>query len=301
MDDMAARTEDDTFAPDARWATLAKIALDNAIDGILIHTTGGEVVFFNEAAARNLGFTPDEFAKLPPWSFAGEFTLDELQERVERIKRAGKLVFPSPRTLPDGTRATIEVHARWVETEFGPLIVSVSHDITEQADAYRRLQHLAFHDALTDVSNRARFDARLEEAIAEQARNGIEFGIVYMDMDGFKDINDTDGHSTGDLVLRALAQRLRHSVRASDTVARFGGDEFVAIIRNVANLDSLRSIADKLCDRVAEPLAIEDREYVVHASCGCALYDPKTDTAHSVVMRADIDMYERRKAARTLE
>lgn len=289
--------ESDTLATSAldvhssQWMELALMALNNTLDTIVIHNDRGEVLYFNEPAARNLGLTVEEFASLPRWGFGGEFTDEQRQLRLRQIREEGESIFFSKRPSPDGGHATFEVHTNWVETDFGPVIVAVSHDVTERVKAQEELRHLAFHDALTGLANRARFNERLASAIESSASRGQGFGLLYLDVNELKTINDRFGHFVGDELLRQLGARLKTGVRADDTVARLGGDEFAVILPDVTLGETLRDIGGEMTERLSETLTIEGHAIWPSVSVGVAVFDPSSDDADSLVSRADGEMY----------
>jgi diguanylate cyclase (GGDEF)-like protein/PAS domain S-box-containing protein len=270
---------------------LAELALDNSLDSILIHDTSGRLVFFNDAAAEHMGLTADEFAKLGPWEFSGDQTDEERSLRMLAIEQAGELTFISSRMLQNGTRVIMEVHSRWVQTDDGPVVVSVSHDATERLSAQQALEHLAFHDPLTGLANRALFDDRLDVAIAGARRHGDILGVAFIDVDDFKDINDGFGHEVGDRVLVSLAERLVRAARAEDTVARLGGDEFVVIFPRLKSSADLTGIAGKYHRLLSKPVRVSGKLVPVSASIGLAMFDSEKDDARSLLIRADVAMY----------
>lgn len=276
---------------------IARLALDNSLDSIIIHDTEGRLVYFNEAAAALLGYTPEEFGRLEPWGFAGSATAQERAARMAEIQAAGEMTFFSEGRLKNGERWVAEVRSRWVEDVCGPLVVSVSHDVTDRVTARETLEHLAFHDPLTGLANRALFDDRLEVAIAGATRHGNLLGIAFIDLDGFKTVNDTLGHDVGDQVLITLARRLERTARAEDTVARFGGDEFVIIFPRLASEGALDAVAEKLRARLKEPLTVGAERIELSGSVGLALFDPSADNARTLLMRADVSMYEAKRRA----
>jgi diguanylate cyclase (GGDEF)-like protein/PAS domain S-box-containing protein len=270
---------------------LAELALDNSLDSILIHDTSGHLIFFNDAAAAAMGLSSEEFAKLGPWEFAGEDTDEGRSLRMLAIQQAGDLTFHSHSTRPDGTRAIAEVHSRWVETDDGPIVVSVSHDATERLTAREALEHMAFHDPLTGLANRALFDDRLDIAIAAARRHGNILGVAFIDVDDFKEINDSFGHDVGDRVLVALAERLSRASRADDTVARLGGDELAVIFPRLSSAADLTGIAGKYHRLLSKPVRVSGKRVAVSASIGLSLFDPEKDDARSLLIRADVAMY----------
>lgn len=274
---------------------IAQLALDNSLDSILIHDLDGRLVFFNDAAAHTLGYTPEEFAKLGPWEFAGDYSPEERRARMDAIRGAGELTFYSNGRQRNGRRWTAEVRSRWVETAEGPLVVSVSHDVTERVAASEALEHIAFHDQLTGLANRALLTDRLEVAIAAAKRHGHELGIAFIDLDGFKGVNDSLGHEVGDQLLVAFARRLERAVREEDTVARLGGDEFVVLFPRLTSAEDLASLGKQLRERIAGPVTVNGKRMRVAGSLGLALLDRDSDDAKSLLMRADMSMYEAKR------
>lgn len=274
---------------------LLKLAVSGAFDPVIIHHPDGTLLWANESASSSAGMTAKEFAELPPWGWSREPA--EMRERhVAELRATGKSEFLSHDTGPDGDGSIVEVSARWVETDEGPIIVSVTRDVTEKLRAEEMLREMAFHDPLTGLANRALLDDRLKLAIANAERHGDLLGVVFLDMDDFKPVNDTYGHDVGDRVLKVIAERLANQVRHEDTVARMGGDEFLVLLPRVSEPDALQGIAEKLVALVSRPIELDGHTLEVTPTCGYALYDRARDDAHSLVMRADIAMYQGRRA-----
>jgi len=281
---------------------LARLALASTHDGIIMHRLDGTLVLFNEAAATNLGYTPEQFAALPPFGWTPPMSEEKVAKIISATRQPGGHIFKSSRRLPDGRDLSQEIHARFIDTEDGGLIVSVTHDITHRVQAEQLLRDLAYHDSLTGLANRAKFDERLDSAISAAQRHEDLLGIVFVDLDDFKDVNDTYGHETGDSVLIALAHRLEGAVRNEDTVARLGGDEFVVILPRLDRATDLERVASKLRAAIAKPLSIGMAELNLTAATGVSLFNPKSDDARSLLVRADIAMYEtKRRSQRVLK
>ena len=171
-----------------------------------------------------------------------------------------------------------------------------------QLDQYSRaLESLALHDALTGLPNRRLLFDRLELAIAHAHRNKSSMAVLYLDLDGFKQINDTLGHDAGDALLAMVANRLVSAVRQEDTVARLSGDEFVIALwemNHPDHADHAGTLAAKLIRALAEPYRIQGREVNVTASIGVALYPPCGETAETLMKRADMALYEAKRTGR---
>src|SRR5204863_1676136 len=154
---------------------------------------------------------------------------------------------------------------RWVRG-----VVLNARDVTERIKLEAQLTHQAFHDSLTGLPNRALFRDRLDQAIARARRSREHMAVLLVDLDGFKQVNDSLGHDAGDQLLREVAQRFEQAVRASDTVARFGGDEFALLLESVNEREAV-ALAQRLLDGVAAPVAITGREVSLGASIGIVL------------------------------
>ncbi|MBI5231626.1 MAG: diguanylate cyclase [Coriobacteriales bacterium] len=276
---------------------LARLALDAAWDGVIMHTPEGEMVYFNTAAASSLGYTHDEFEALGPWAWMKNTDPRVRIQRMEELQRTGELSFISHGEHKDGTEMFLDVHARWLNTPSGPLIVSVSRDVTDKMQAQEMLREMAFHDPLTGLANRALLDDRLEVAIGEASRHGDLLGIAYLDIDDFKPVNDSFGHDVGDQVLETIGRRLGNLVRDHDTVARMGGDEFVAVFTRLSSEAGLERAASKLLRAIRQPIEVEGVRVLLTASCGLAMFDPAEDDERSLLMKADLAMYEAKRSA----
>lgn len=174
--------------------------------------------------------------------------------------------------------------------------VSTSTDITEHKRVEARMLHLAQHDPLTDLPNRLLFQDRLQQAMARSTRTGSPVAVIVMDLDGFKTINDTEGHRVGDEALKALARRLRFGLRESDTVARIGGDEFALVLPDLTASTAAVRIGEKLLANVETPLKVEDRYLDLRVSLGIAMFPSDADSAGMLMQYADLAMYRAKRA-----
>lgn len=172
------------------------------------------------------------------------------------------------------------------------MIISVLEDDREAALlAASQVEHIAYHDPLTGLPNRSLFFDRLVVALAQSNRHQYKLAVLFLDLDRFKQINDSLGHSTGDNLLKIAADRLRRCVREEDTVARFGGDEFVVLIHIIARAEDAGKIARKILDALGAPFQLGDRELVVSTSVGITVYPSDGADAETLVKNADTAMY----------
>ena len=176
--------------------------------------------------------------------------------------------------------------------------VSAAIDITARKGAEEQIRKMAHFDALTNLPNRVLLMDRLEHAIAMSARNQTHTGVIFIDLDHFKSINDTLGHHVGDLLLRQVADRLREDVREVDTVSRLGGDEFLIIVPELRQVDDARHISRKLLQSLSEPYVITGQKLEVTPSIGVSVF-PDDGTEPSALIRlADQAMYQAKQEGR---
>jgi diguanylate cyclase (GGDEF)-like protein len=175
-------------------------------------------------------------------------------------------------------------------------VVLNARDVTERIKLEEQLTHQAFHDNLTGLANRALFRDRLDHALARAARSDHQVAVLLVDLDGFKQVNDSLGHDAGDELLREVARRLEKVVRASDTVARFGGDEFALLLEDVTERETV-ALAQRMLERLAEPIAIADRDVALGASIGVVVR-PGGASSEELVRDADVAMYAAKDGGR---
>jgi diguanylate cyclase (GGDEF)-like protein/PAS domain S-box-containing protein len=177
-------------------------------------------------------------------------------------------------------------------------VVVVIRDITERKQTEEKIRQMAYHDSLTGLPNRKLFSDRLNIALVQAQRNQKKVGIAMLDLDNFKDVNDTLGHDIGDLTLKATAERLHANLRKGDTIARFGGDEFVLILPNLETIEDAIQVVQKIVDSFCKPFLMDTHQLVVTTSIGIAVY-PDDGTDDDILLRnADIAMYQAKQAGR---
>ncbi len=159
--------------------------------------------------------------------------------------------------------------------------------------------YLATHDALTGLPNRTLFADRLKTAISRSIRNSKSFALIYLDLDGFKPINDTMGHIAGDKVFHSVAQRMKNGLRQTDTVCRIGGDEFAIILEGIARDEDVEKVIIKIHSYISLPLDIDNKQVSVGASFGVAFYPEDTQDIDQLMSFADISMYRAKEKRNT--
>ncbi|GGX60987.1 putative bifunctional diguanylate cyclase/phosphodiesterase [Saccharospirillum salsuginis] len=276
--------------------------IDNLPHMIYVKDSSGRLVLVNKTFARAFQLDVDELT--------GEHQtviLDHYEEKSrELIVEADNKVLADQESLfipefewvdPAGNYTAMELRILPLEFRGEPAILSVGVDITERKRNQARMQHMAYHDPLTDLPNRHLFLDRLDQSLRRAIRSGQLGALVFVDLDNFKNINDSLGHSAGDTLLRQAAGRLREVVRSEDTVARLGGDEFVICMSDLgSDPDEVTLLAnqrtEELHHTLSEPFFISGHRLLVTASLGVALF-PDGDTSASELLRnADTAMYQ---------
>jgi diguanylate cyclase (GGDEF)-like protein len=172
-------------------------------------------------------------------------------------------------------------------------ILVIAYDITKQIEQQKKLDQMAHYDALTNLPNRVTLTERIEKAMAQTIRRKELIAIAYIDLDGFKEVNDTYGHTVGDSLLKILAVKMTHLMRKGDTVARVGGDEFVAILLDFSDKEMVNSFLNRFLETIAEPLKIDGLEVKISASIGVTFYpQAKEMSSEQLINEADQAMYQ---------
>ncbi len=201
---------------------------------------------------------------------------------------------------PDGSEIAVDHTASPIHDAGGGVIgvVLVAHDVTAARNQADTLARLALYDSLTGLPNRMLLADRLEHALHSSRRSGLMTALLFIDLDRFKTVNDSDGHAVGDLLLQQVAQRLLGCVRNTDTVSRHGGDEFVVLLPDVHSVQDAEMCASKIIAAVNQPFEIEGRDHVIGASIGIAAQESFHEDAATLIKHADAAMYHAKSAGR---
>lgn len=260
------------------------------------------IVEANFAAANFYGY-PREMMRGMPVNRINAQPESEISPQRELAIRGGKSSFVFNHRLADGSIRIVEVQISTINYKGRKLFFSIVHDNTERKRAEELIHKLAFHDALTELPNRRLLNDRLSQAMAASKRSGSYAALMLIDLDSFKPLNDKYGHAFGDRVLVAFAKRLKSSMREIDTLARFGGDEFVVILGQLAedrddSFLQVQAVAEKIRIKMAEPYVLEideggrgSVEYACTTSIGAVIFHGCEIAAEVIFRRADEAMY----------
>lgn len=260
---------------------------------IVIHSAG-RIRYANRAALTLMGATdPGQILGMPTLSFVHPSSHNQVRVRVKQTETAeGTETEPAEHKLVrlDGQVIDVEVAGMSISYDDSLATLAVLRDITEQKHAAEQLKHQALHDALTGLPNRTLLRDRLQQAILSAQRYSAPLALLLMDLNRFKEVNDTFGHHYGDLLLQQLGARLQRVLRASDTVARLGGDEF-AIILPATDAAGAAQAIPRVQAALREPLVVEGQTLEVGASIGIALYPQHGEDDATLLRHADVAMY----------
>jgi diguanylate cyclase (GGDEF)-like protein/PAS domain S-box-containing protein len=287
----------------ARRADRLAQVLDASSDLVVLATPAGAVTYANDAAAARLEIRiePPEWGNSFLWDLLDRSSRDIYYDVVEPAIREvgvwrGDLTFIDRGGQPMPVSALLLAHT----DELGRVdsISAVARDIGDLKDVENRLRHLATHDNLTGLPNRTLLYDRLDQALARFHRLGHGVALFYCDLDRFKPVNDEQGHSAGDAVLREIARRIGGVVRATDTAARVGGDEFVVLVEGVDDVGLLRTMATRLIESISRPVALGDITARVGVSIGLVRAADGRDDVDTLMKLADRAMYRAKAAGR---
>lgn len=268
--------------------------------GVYRTTVDGRIVDCNDACARIFGYeTGKELLGLG----AADVYFDpaERREMIGRLKEQGIITnLEHAFRRRDGSTVWALENITYIagSDDASSILEGTIIDISERKQAEQEIVHQAHHDALTSLPNRVLFRDRLSLTLSHSKRNQLFMAVLFIDVDHFKLINDTLGHTVGDLMLKSVAERLREGLRDEDTVARVGGDEFTILIPEIAAPDHADRIARKLLDRIATPFVIQGQELFITASIGIAIYPNDGITPEALLKNADAAMYRAKELGR---
>ncbi|MGA9859655.1 MAG: EAL domain-containing protein [Solirubrobacteraceae bacterium] len=276
---------------EARFSTLVQ----NSTDLITVLGADYTILYQSPSIERVLGYTAEEVTGT---SFQSLLHPDE-RDRLLRRLTDGAAATGRPEVIEtllrhkDGGLRNFEIlHTDLLADGTVGGIVLNGRDVSERKAFEEQLAHQAFHDPVTHLANRALFNERVRHAVARTLREGIGMAVLFIDLDDFKTVNDSLGHAAGDRVLLEVAQRISTSIRAADTAARFGGDEFAVLLEDVSELQHAAETAERLLEALAAPLQLEHNDLTIRASLGISVAEAGTVTdADELIRNADAAMY----------
>jgi len=270
-------------------------AVEQSPVSVIITDPRGVIQYVNPKFTRLMGYTPEEAVGQTPRIIKGGFLTREFyQEMWDTINAGQEWHGLFHNRTKDGRLVWELASISPILDETGAIthFVGVKEDMTTLKELQDQMAHLAHHDQLTGLPNRFLFHDRLAQALASARRRGVGFALLYLDLDGFKPVNDQFGHEAGDALLIAVGDRLLRCVRAADTVARMGGDEFTVLLPEIDEPAHIRRVVELIMRSLEEPFAVGEGECRIGLSIGIARYPQDGDTSDGLLSRADTAMYE---------
>jgi diguanylate cyclase (GGDEF)-like protein/PAS domain S-box-containing protein len=276
--------------------------IENIEDGYCETDLVGNFTFFNDSMRRIMGYEAEEMMGMNYRQYSDTENAHKAYLVFNDIHRTGIAVerFECEITRKDGARRTVEMSASLIRNAEGRPVGfrGVVRDTTDRKVAEEAIREMAYHDPLTGLPNRQLFTDRLEMALARADREGTKFAVLMMDLDRFKEINDSLGHTAGDDLLVAAGARLKGLFRRLDTVSRFGGDEFVILLHEVRGDEETLLICQKVVEALREPFHCGEHVMEISTSVGAAMYPAHGTDMHTLLRNADVAMYKAKRAGR---
>jgi diguanylate cyclase (GGDEF)-like protein/PAS domain S-box-containing protein len=279
----------------------------NSSLGHILETSLNEIYMFeprslrflsvNQAARDNLGYSMKELRHITPVDIKPQFTEKQFRKMIEPLLNGTEqlLQFETVHQRKDGTSYPVEVNLQLSSSGSDRVVVAIILDITEHHNSQQRLDHMAHHDALTNLPNRFLFSDRLTHALQHCERDGRSLALMFLDLDGFKKINDSLGHPAGDDLLQQVAGRLLAASRKGDTVARLGGDEFTIVLEDLDSTMIVPETAQRILKTLDRPFDVSGREVFLGASIGISMYPQDGHDVTALMKYADVAMFQAKK------
>ena len=254
----------------------------------------------NQSVLDNTRYSEAELEKITPLDLATEFEEDLFSRFLEQLKsgKQSEIVFESVHRRKDGSMYPVDIKLQISHDQAPPCYVAIVQDISERKRAEEQIRRQASTDALTGLPNRTVFFDHMTLAKAGATRNGNIFAVLFLDLDRFKDVNDSLGHLIGDQLLKMVGERLKSCVRQVDTVARFGGDEFTIILPEISNDHDAGVVSEKILERLSNPFHLDDQELYIGASIGITIFPNDADDEITLLRNADMSMFKAKEEGR---
>jgi len=280
---------------------LAQKIIDHTNEGIIVTDPDGTITDVNVAYSEVTGFSQRELInKNPRFLQSGKHDSDFYNNLWEKLRRTGHWSGEIWDNKKDGKTFPQWLSISAINDENKQTIhyVGIMHDITEEKKLEAELKNIAYYDSLTGIPNRVLFKENLVQEIAQNQRDKTKLAVFLLDLDNFKLVNDSLGHDAGDELLNLAAQRLKQHIRKSDSVARFGGDEFALILPHLDDYETASNIAQKIIDDLKKPFVIHDNVVNIGASIGVSTFPNDADNVELLIKYADLALYSAKRSGR---
>jgi len=267
-------------------------------DAFFLLDVAGHFKEVNPAACDRLGYAREELLGMQVTDICTSESATLKAKRAEALQQKGHLVFESGYLTKSGDIVPVEINSKAVTFNRQPHIFAHVRDISDRRRTEEKIEFLAHHDILTGLPNLLMLKDRFELALAYAERAGVKVGLMFLDLDNFKTINDSLGHQYGDALLQEVATRLRGCVRDTDTICRHGGDEFLIVLADLHDPDGISSVAAKIHALLTPPFDINGYELSTSPSIGVAVYPDDGRDFDTLLKMADTAMYQAKEAGR---
>lgn len=278
-----------------------RAVVEQTSDGICVfETQTARILETNHALQALLGYSASELASMTVYDLIAH-DCQSIEDNLSRTLANGYRSIGERRyRRKDGNLVDVEVRVAVMPGEDPGLLCAVVNDITERKVLEERLRHEAAHDPLTGLANRAASLRQLDQVVAQASGDGRPVAVLFIDLDDFKKVNGTFGHHYGDMVLTAVADRLRSCVRGGDLVARIGGDEFTVLVEYLSGREEVTGLAERLTTEMWEPIPVgwTAMQLRISASIGVSMSIPSTPGGGALLRQADTAMYRSKEAGK---
>lgn len=270
---------------------LTQFSVDQASFPIMWTTNDGRFHFVNDAACRLYGYSKEEFATLSAPDINKTYSKVQWSDSWRELKEKKFMQFEATNVTKQGDEIDVQINANFLEYDGQEYNCAFISNITEKKKAEELIWHQANFDSLTGLPNRRMFINRLEQEICQSSRTGLPTALLYIDLDDFKDVNDSYGHDTGDALLQKVAQRLKECVRKTDTIARLGGDEFTVTMGKLHTRAPVERVCQQILESLSKPFNLRGESVYISASIGITLYPDDAKSIEELLINADQAMY----------
>ncbi|WP_028857121.1 diguanylate cyclase domain-containing protein [Psychrilyobacter atlanticus] len=264
---------------------------------LIINPKTGDIIRANLAASNFYGWSQKELRNMNIRDI-NTLTKEQVKAKMQLANSKNKAQFFFKHKLSDGTIKDVEVHSGSMMIEGNKMLFSIIYDITERKQAEKKIKYFAYFDSLTSLPNRKMFSEKLNQAILNSEKNNLKFALFFMDLDSFKNVNDSFGHLIGDQLLINVAKRLKKSLRKDSKIFRLGGDEFAIIVEDITTYQKISIICNRILKELEKPFILNNNEVSSSVSIGISIYPDNGLDAKTILKNSDKAMYNVKKSGK---
>jgi diguanylate cyclase (GGDEF)-like protein/PAS domain S-box-containing protein len=275
-----------------------RAVVEQASDGFYVHDVKGRLIDVNQRGCDALGYDRSELLDMSLADIDPELSVERLESLLESAGPAKAVALESRHRRRDGSTFPVELRIGAIEINGQQHLLSLARDVSERQVLQDHIQHLAYHDALTSLPNRAMFNRKLSQALTRARPLGRRLAVMFIDLDRFKNINDTLGHNAGDHLLQEMARRLQSVMRQGELLARLGGDEFVVLLEDIGDTGHIALVARRVLDALVRQYPLDGQIVHITASIGISVCPDDSLDQFSLMKHADVAMYRAKDAGK---